>query len=153
MIKKLALFLFTVSMLSACGGSDSSSGGSDSAELNSGSTSTASTSDSSSSSSSSSTTSEKACLDGRYELRTDSDNKRHFDAVFRPDGIINYNLNGGPSGSWTLDGSTVRMVGPFGANRSDATLTLTVTQQNSECLVTQMRGSSLGGAAITITRI
>ena len=159
MIKKLAIFLCIVGMISACDSSESTSGGSgDGTTLNSGpaadtSSSTDTSSATASSSDSSSSDSESACLDGRYEFRTDSDGKKHFDALFVPGGTINYNLNGGPSGTWELSGSTVTIVGPFGANRANATLTFRVTQQGSDCLVTQFRGESLGGAALTVTRI
>lgn len=149
MIKNLALFLFILMFISACSESDtSSSGGSDSDP-------TAASKEESSDSEAPSKTEDrsKECLSGTYEFRTDSDGKKHFDAQFVSGGVINYNLRGGPTGSWKLDGSTVTIVGPFGAGRANATLTFTVSRTGADCLVTQFRGSSLGGAALTVTRI
>ena len=62
----------------------------------------------------SATSAEKECAAGRYDFRTDSDNKKHFDFQFLPGGLVRYNLTNGPTGSWTMSGSNITFVGPFG---------------------------------------
>lgn len=92
------------------------------------------------------------CVNGRYDFRTNSDGKFHFDAAFDGNGNIAYNLRGGPSGTYSVSGSSVSYVGPFGPNRSNVKLSWTITRAGSDCIATQIRGNSPGGAGMTATR-
>ena len=139
MIKKLLATLFTISLLSACGGSGDSSSGSG--------TETAAASTTSSASQTNN------CAVGRYAFTTVSDGKKHFDAYFASGGVINFNLTGGPTGKWTHSGNRISVTGPLSSNRSTITLNFTVTKVASDCRVMEFRGTSPGGSAMRMYRI
>ncbi len=133
MIKKLLVSLFTISLLSACGGSsDSSSGGG---------------------SETAAASKTNNCAVGRYAFTTVSDGKKHFDATFLAGGVIAFNLTGGPSGKWTYSGNTISVTGPISSTRSTITLNFTVTKVASDCRVMEFRGKSPGGADMRMYRI
>ena len=93
--------------------------------------------------------SELECVNGRYSFTTDSDGEVHFDASFDGEGGVYYYLKGGPRGDYTVDGSTVSFSGPFGDNLSTATFHWTITSSNSDCLATEIKGSSRAGTKMT----
>ena len=93
--------------------------------------------------------SELECVNGRYSFTTDSDGEVHFDASFDGDGGVYYYLSEGPTGTYTVDGSTVSFTGPFGENLSTATFNWTITSSNSDCLATEIKGSSRAGTKMT----
>lgn len=96
----------------------------------------------------------KECGVGRYEFRTDADNKFHFDAFFEPGGVIRYNFSVQPNtGNWHVSGNRMTFNGPFGAGASNHTSTWTITNKAPDCTVLQFRGKSYGQADVTATRL
>lgn len=150
MIKKILISLFTVTMLTSCGGSSDSSfsssgGGTETTAPASGSgTETASESNASQTSN---------CAVGRYAFSTVRDGKVHFEAFFALGGVINFTLKDGPTGQWTYSGNRISVTGPVGSNRSVITLNFTVTKVASDCKVLEFRGRSQGGSDMRIYRI
>jgi hypothetical protein len=96
---------------------------------------------------------EKECAVGRFDFRTDSDGKKHFDFQFLSGGLVRYNLTHGPTGTWTQSGSKITFVGPFGPGRADLALVFTVSQEAADCTVLAFRGRSPGGSDVTARRI
>jgi len=89
-----------------------------------------------------------ACAQGKYNFRTDSDNKKHFDATFDGKGGIAYNLKDGPSGTYTVNGRAISIVGPFGPNRTNQTWNWTL----DGCVANKMVGTSLSGTKLTASK-
>jgi len=95
----------------------------------------------------------KECGAGRYEFRTDSDNKFHFDALFEPGGVIRYNFTVQPNtGNWRVSGNRMIFNGPFAAGASNHISTWTITSTASDCSVMEFRGKSYGQSDVTATR-
>ena len=136
MTKKLLVTFFTLTLLSACGGSgeSSSGGGSVAASAN-------------------SVNQTDSCVVGRYAFTTVRDGKKHFDAYFAPGGVINFNLTGGPKGKWAYSGNRISVTGPLASDRSVITLNFTVTKVASDCKVLEFRGKSQGGSDVRVIRI
>ena len=163
MTHKLLIFLFSMTILTGCDLSDladsSSGSGSDNTSSNVELSSDPTDSDeageptNTEDSTASNSSDPSQCAVGTYEFRTDSDNKRHFDAYFAADGTIHYNIQGGPKGSWSLSGNKLTFVGPFGKGYADYEDTWTVTKTRSDCSVLQFQGKSYGQADVTATRI
>lgn len=170
MIKNILAVLFCAGALSACDTSDlTSSGGGDSTQT----LASAPVPDTESSSAEFSETTKpvetppadppsespppvasKECGEGRYEFRTDADNKFHFDAFFAPGGVIRYNFSVQPNtGNWHVSGNRMTFNGPFGAGASNHISTWTITSRAPDCSVMQFRGKSYGQADVTATRL
>ena len=96
----------------------------------------------------------KDCGAGRYEFRTDADNKFHFDAYFAPGGTIDYNFSVQPNtGNWHASDSKMTFNGPFGAGASNHISTWNITSRAADCSVLQFKGKSFGQADVTATRV
>ena len=96
----------------------------------------------------------KDCGAGRYEFRTDADNKFHFDAYFAPGGRIDYNFSVQPnSGNWHASNNQMTFNGPFGAGASNHISTWDITSRAPDCSVLQFKGKSFGQADVTATRV
>ena len=67
--------------------------------------------------------------------------------------MVNFNLTGGPKGSWTYSGNRISITGPLGSNRQVVTLYFTVTKVASDCRVLEFRGKSPGGTNMRMIRI
>lgn len=101
-----------------------------------------------------SNTSSHDCGAGRYEFRTDSDNKFHFDAYFAPGGTIDYNFSVQPNtGNWHTSNDQMTFNGPFGAGASNHISTWDITSRAPDCSVLQFKGKSFGQADVTATRV
>jgi hypothetical protein len=161
MIKKILISLFTVTLLTSCGGSgdysySSSGGGTETTTSASGggTETTAPASSSGTETASESNASQTSnCAVGRYAFSTVRDGKVHFEASFLQGGMIQFYLKNGPTGSWTYSGDRISVTGPVGNNRSVITLNFTVTKVASDCKVLEFRGRSQGGSDMRIYRI
>ena len=159
MIKKILISLFTVTLLTSCGGSgdysySSSGGGTETAASTSASaTETAPASGTATETAPESNDSQTSnCAVGRYAFSTVRDGKVHFEASFLQGGMIQFYLKNGPTGSWTYSGDRISVTGPVGNNRSVITLNFTVTKVASDCKVLEFRGRSQGGSDMRIYR-
>lgn len=161
MITKILISLFTVTLLTSCGGSSDSSfsssgGGTETtASTSGGGTETAASAPSSTTETTpeSNASQTSNCAVGRYNFSTVRDGKVHFGASFLQGGMIQFYLKDGPTGSWTYSGNNISVTGPVGNNRSVVTLNFTVTKVASDCKVLEFRGKSQGGSDMRIYRI
>ena len=161
MIKKILISLFTVTLLTSCGGSgdysySSSGGGTETTTSASGggTETTAPASGSGTETASESNASQTSnCAVGRYAFSTVRDRKVHFEASLAPGGVINFTLKDGPTGQWTYSGNSISVTGPLSSTRSVITLNFTVTKVASDCKVLEFRGRSQGGSDMRIYRI
>ena len=156
MNKSLLLVLFCAGALAACNTSDltGSGGGGGTTALNSSPSNLTETPAEDPPSEPPPPVESKECGVGRYEFRTDADNKFHFDAFFAPGGVIRYNFSVQPNtGNWRVSGNSMTFNGPFGNGAANHTSTWTITGRASDCSVLQFKGNSYGQAAVTATRI
>ena len=145
MIRNIAISVALGALLAGCGSSSSDSGSGEAAAATTASTPAPAPTPTSS------INSTKPCVDGNFAFRTDADGKTHFTARFLPNGTIAYNLSGAPTGNWSLNGSNITF--DLRGHPNDFKLTFRVTRQASDCDVQQFRGSSPGGASMTVSKI
>lgn len=91
------------------------------------------------------------CAPGFYSFGTDSDGKTHFTYILQKNGVVKYNLEGGPSGKYTVVGTKVSMDNVF-PNDPTRRLELFVTEAAEDCTYTLLQGT-VNGAAVSSRRL
>ncbi len=137
MIKNIILGVTAVTLISACGGSESSSDNSEVVSV-------------SPVNVSSGVSKDAECIKGRFRFRIDSEganSRGHFSAFFDGNGFVQYYTKGGPTGTYTVNGRAIAFIGPFGPNRSDYELNWTL----NDCPASNIKGVSRGGSVMTAT--
>ena len=93
-----------------------------------------------------------SCAMGTYDFKVRSDPTNvHFTYTLHDNGVVRYNLEGGPVGNYTIRGKIISMDNVF-PNEAGRLLVLNVAEQTPNCKYQVLRGK-VNGADVVSRRI